>query len=124
MINANDNSGLVSELVAAIARAYEWANFPSNKQKEYVVLPESKLREYAAKYVREDGENVRVFVWQGRLWLTPRLGTRLELLAEDEHGRFFIAGMEGWLRFERDQEGTVTQTRFSVFGSEGIARRE
>lgn len=124
MINTNDNNGFLGEVVASIARSWDWPGFPETEQKEYVVLPEEKLREYVGTYVRDDGEGeAKLFLWKNKLWFSTQLGMRLELLAEDEADRFFHSG-GGTLAFERNEEGQATELRFDVFGQSGVARRK
>jgi hypothetical protein len=134
LTNVNDNDGFLNEVGEAIARAYDWPDFPVSEQKVYVELPAADLAQFAGAYEversldadRDAGGEVisyQVFVFQDRLWISPRLGQRLELLSQEQRDSFWVRAGDGHVTFERDGDGAVTALRFDVFGNQGRAVR-
>ena len=126
MINANDNNGFLSEVVASVARVYEWPDYDGAQQREYVTLSEETLKEIAGRYRREGEESpVQLFAWEGKLFLSPSLGARIELFSADANGSsLFLAGRSDELNLERDSSGAITGFNYRLFGEEGFAKRE
>ncbi len=126
MINANDNNGFLQEVVASVARVYEWPDYEASEQREYATLSEQTMKEIAGSYLPEGEETpIRLFVWENKLWLSPSLGARIELFADSSEGAsFFLAGRSDELTVERDDAGAITGFSYRLFGEEGFAKRE
>lgn len=137
LINVNDNEGFLGEVVDAVARAHEWPDHDFQEQQGFVRLAPAELERYVGTYEIEAGGNgegpdlpartLNVFTFDDRLWISPRLGSRFQLLAEGEGDRFHVRGA-GALEFERDDSagrgsGEITAVNFELFGNAGRADR-
>ena len=122
MTNGDGGDALLSEILRAIAREYDW---PDYRPTEKTVVPLDP--ETAGQYVgRYDDEGTRITITrQGeQLFLqTPPMGpTPLKLYPSGERSFFILEG-DIDVTFARDAEGRVTSLDVNALGATARARR-
>src|SRR5262249_34192243 len=121
MINANDNSGMVSRILQAIAREYRWPDYPLSTPSKHAAaeVPEGELAAYAGRYEFENNRMMTLAAGRGRLWtvvdglpdeeLLPQAGGRFQSTQRDIQVTFLKEGGEvnGFLWTEKCRDRKV-----------------
>ena len=89
MINANNDTGFIPEVMRAIAREYGWPGYPSS-QREYIRLTAAALEKCPGVYRWTPSRTLTISLRDGRLFGKPSDAPELELFAESDT-KFFLA---------------------------------
>ena len=124
MINANDNSGAMSHILAAIAREYHWPDYPGftspNRQPSKVA--ENKLVACTGRYEIANNQMLTFATERGHL-LTLADGFPDEEFLPEADDRFYSTQQDVQIRFLKDGEGKVTGLLWKEGGRERKAPR-
>ena len=124
LINANDNNGFTGEVMEAIARAFDWPDYPRTVQRTAVRLPKDVMKRYTATYeVEGEDLTLRVYAWKDALWVSSGAGSRLGLVSEGKPNEFFVPGV-GAVTFEEDEDGEIAALHYEFGGSKGVGKRK
>jgi CubicO group peptidase (beta-lactamase class C family) len=121
MINANDNSGMVSRILQAIAGEYRWPDYPLSTPSKHAAaeVAEGELAAYAGRYEFENNRMMTLAAGRGRLWtvvdglpdeeLLPQAGGRFQSTQRDIQVTFLKDGGEvsGFLWTEKSRDRKV-----------------
>jgi hypothetical protein len=119
MINANDNSGMVSRIIEVIAREYHWPDYPLPKPSKRAAagVAEEELIAYTGRYEFTNNRMLTLAVERGRL------GTMVDGLPDEEFlpetaDRFHSAQRDLEVAFLRDGGGEVSGMLWKQGGRE------
>jgi CubicO group peptidase (beta-lactamase class C family) len=109
MINANDNSGMVSRIMRFIGKEYGWPEYPvlRSAQSSPVKVDAKTLAAYAGRYEIANNRMLTFVVDKGRL-ITLADGFMDEEFIPEAVDRFSSADREGEIQFVKDGTGRVT----------------
>jgi CubicO group peptidase (beta-lactamase class C family) len=107
MINANNNSGFMQEVVRAVAQEYKWPGF-TPKQREYVLLTAAQMDKLAGKYQLAPGFFINITREGSRLFGQATGQPKFELFAEDEKS-VFLTVVEAGGTFVVDGSGPARE---------------
>ncbi len=109
MINANDNSGAMSHLLAAIAREYHWPDYPTftSPKRQVTQVAENQLIAYTGRYEIANNQMVTFGAERGHL-LTLADGFPDEEFLPEADDRFFSTQQDVQITFLKGQDGEVT----------------
>ena len=126
MINANDNSGMVSRILEAIAREYRWPDYPLRTPPKHpaVEVAEGKLDAYAGRYEFANNRMLTFAAERGRLW-TLVDGLPDEEFLPEADDRFHSAQRDVQMTFLKEGGGEVSGFLWKRGrqGAEGAAHR-
>lgn len=93
MTNSNLSQGLIDEILASIAQAYSWPEYPTPEQRQTKPYADEQLQNYPGTYDLGDGSFVSVVREGDRLFmLIPELGST-EIFCSPEDDRLFVTGI-------------------------------
>jgi hypothetical protein len=124
MINANDNSQMVSRIIEVIAREYHWpaeSSSPPPKRASAVVAPD-KLAAYTGRYEFANNQMMAFTMERGRL-VTVVDGFQDEEFLPESEMSFYLAQRDVQVTFVKDDHGNVTGFRWKEEGHERKAPR-
>jgi CubicO group peptidase (beta-lactamase class C family) len=108
MINANDNSRMVSRIMEAIAREYHWPEFPSftPPKRPAAKVAEDKLVAYTGRYEVANNQMLTFTTDRGQL-LTLEDGFPDEVFLPEADDRFYSTGRDVQITLLKDGNGEV-----------------
>ena len=121
LINTNNNSGFLGEVLGSIARAYAWPGFET-EQRGYVDVGADRRDALAGTYVVDD-RRLRVRHSDGKLYGFMQGAPRLELLAESDDV-FFLRNGPGTIEMVTDPDGRVSRFTWKRGDEAEVWRRE
>jgi CubicO group peptidase (beta-lactamase class C family) len=109
MINANDNSQMVSRILEVIARAYHWPDFPSltPPKRSAVEVAEDTLMAYTGRYEFANNQMLTFVAERGHLWTLVDGLPDEEFLPEGDD-RFGSAQRDVRITFLKDGDGEIS----------------
>jgi hypothetical protein len=124
MINANDNSRMVSRILEAVARAYRWPDYPvySPPERTPVEVANDKLLAFAGRYEIANNQMLALAVHEGGL-STVIDGSPDEDFKPEADDRFYSTQRDVRIRFVKGDGGAVTGLVWMEGGKERIAPR-
>ena len=108
MINANDNSGMQSRILEAIAREYRWPDYPTHNPEKHPLAPvaQEDLDAYTGRYEFANNQMLTLGADGGHL-LTLVDGLPDEEFLPEADNRFHSAHQDAQITFIRDADGKV-----------------
>ena len=108
MINANDNSRMMSRILGAVAREYQWPEFPASTppDRRPVEVAEDKIAAYAGRYEVENNRMLTFAAGRDRL-LTLTDGLPDEEFLPEADDRFSAADRDARVTFLKGADGEV-----------------
>ncbi|HVU22874.1 MAG TPA: serine hydrolase [Opitutus sp.] len=105
MTNSDNGAPLATELLRAIAQAYDWPGYRTEEKTAFPLAPLA-FDAFAGRYERED--TVLVFYSRGdRFYLRATNRPRVEVFPSSDH-EFFLLDSPDTFVFERDASGETT----------------
>ena len=119
MINANDNSAMVSRIFEAIAREYHWPDYPTSNPPKHPVAPvaDKDLVAYTGRYEFANNQMLTFATDRGRL-LTLVDGLLDEEFLPEADDRFHSAHQDVQITFIKDGDGKVSGLLWKADGKE------
>jgi hypothetical protein len=108
MINANDNSQMVSRILEAIAREYHWPDYPTSNRpnRPAVEVAEDKLAAYTGRYEFANNQMLTFATERGHL-LTLVDGLPDEEFLPEAGDRFYSSSRDVQVTFLKEGDGEV-----------------
>jgi CubicO group peptidase (beta-lactamase class C family) len=119
MINANDNSGMQSRILEAIAREYRWRDYPTYNPERHPLLHNAQedLHAYTGRYEFTNNRMLTFAADRGRLFTMVDGLPDEEFLLEADN-RFRSAHQNVQISFTKDADGTVSGLLWQADGKE------
>jgi CubicO group peptidase (beta-lactamase class C family) len=119
MINANDNSQMVSRILNAIAREYHWPEYPTHNPPKHPVahVADEDLIAYTGRYEFANNQMLTFATDRGRL-LTMVDGLPDEEFLPEADNRFHSAHQDVQINFIKDGDGKVSGFLWKADGKE------
>jgi len=124
MINANDNSGMVSRILEAIAREYHWPDYPTYNppKRPLALIARADLNAYTGRYEFANNRMLTFGTDDVRL-LTLVDGLLDEEFLPEADNRFHSAHQDAEITFLEDGNGKVIGLRWKQNGKERTVPR-
>jgi hypothetical protein len=124
MINANDNSRMVSRILEAIAKEYHWPDYPTFAPpiRPAARVAEDKLVAYTGRYEFANNQMLTFTTNQGHL-VTLAGGFPDEEFLPEADDRFYSAQRDAQITFLTNDDGEVSGFRWKEGSREGRAPR-
>lgn len=121
MTNSDSGSGLNEELLASIAKEYDWADYLP-KEKVLAHIDPKLYDSYAGQYELDPEILLTVTAEEGRLMVQATDPIKRELYPESET-RFFSLAVPAEITFEKDAKGEVFQLILEQSGARLTAKK-
>ena len=124
MINANDNSRMISRILESIAREYHWPDYPASMPSRHATaeVAESRLAACTGRYEFANNQMMTFVVDRGHLATVVDGFPDEEFLPGDD-GRFHSAQRDMRITFLEDGRGQIGGFLWQEGGREGKAPR-
>ncbi|MBA3344485.1 MAG: serine hydrolase [Gemmatimonadales bacterium] len=122
MMNSNEGADMLSEIMRAIAREYEWPGYVEERPPSRA-LPASVLRRYLGRYASAAGLRFLVREEAGTLLLSHGRG-RPAALAPVAPDSFAMPALNATVSFTADKRRRITALLLEQEGSTIVAKRE
>jgi len=96
---------MLEEIERAIAREYQWPGY-FEAEKKTISLDQKVLKSLVGEYAAKSGITYEITESNQKLFLHLKNQTPIELLAESD-SKFFIAGLNSQIIFDRAPDGSV-----------------
>jgi len=121
MTNSDSGGKLNDELLASIAKEYDWADYLP-KEKVLAHIDPKLYSSYAGQYELNPKVSLTVTAEEGRLMVQASDQIKRELLPESET-RFFSLAVPAEITFEKDAKGEVFQLILEQSGTRLTAKK-
>ncbi|HUR56704.1 MAG TPA: serine hydrolase domain-containing protein [Opitutaceae bacterium] len=105
MTNSDNGNRIITEVLRALAREYEWPDYQVVERPAHSLAP-GAFRPFAGRYERED-TTLTFIEREGRYYVQLASGTRVEIFAQSDSEFFSLTSPDIWA-FERNSAGEVT----------------
>ena len=120
MINSNEGSPLLDEILRAIGIEYEW---PNALPEEKATISLEDIHDYTGLYTSEAGTQFRVTVMDDRLVLHFGVQPPLPIFPSSEV-EFFAKAINADIRFEKDDNARVVSLTVNQEGNQIKANKQ